>query len=140
MMTMAKKKNRKTRKRRTGLSAKKLRAIKTYANKGYSANRIQKRMRQRHMGVRRKTILRVVRETKGRPQRAHPEKYVRRKYRRPVQIHYPSSFLPKQVRLIGTQKGEPKVVRKEDSGRNLYLWIKNQIVSGEWDRKPIIES
>ena len=70
--------------RTRSLSAKKLRAIKTYARKGYSANRIQRKMRQRHMGVRRKTILRIVRETKGKPPRGNPEKYVRRKYRKPT--------------------------------------------------------
>jgi hypothetical protein len=92
------------------------------------------------MGVRRKTILRIVRETKGKAPRANPEKYVRRKYRRPAQIHYRPLFLPKQVTLTGTQRGEPKVVRKKDSGSNLYFWVKNQIVSGGWDRRPIIES
>jgi hypothetical protein len=125
--------------RKRGLSAKKLRAIKTYASKGYSANRIQKRMRQRHMGVRRKTILRVVRETKGRPPRANPEKYVRRKYRRPTAIRYPS-LLPEQVMLVGYHDGEKVKKKRLGSGRELYEFVKEEMSSEYWDSKPNVVS
>jgi hypothetical protein len=92
------------------------------------------------MGVRRKTVLRIVRETKGKPPRPNPEKNIPHKYRRPTHIRYPPLFPQKHVTLTGTQRGEPKVVRKEDSGRNLHYWVRGQIASGVWDRRPIIES
>lgn len=136
---MAKKKSRQPRRRRKGLSARKLRAIKTYAKKGWSANRIQKKMRQRHMGVRRKTILRIVRETKGKPPRPHPEKNIPRKYRRPTHISYPS-LAQKQVTLTGYHRGKEARLNRQGSGISLYHWVKEEMTSDFWDTRPTVTS
>jgi hypothetical protein len=129
MATRSKKSSPTRKTRKTGLSAKKLREIKTYARKGYSANRIQKKMRQRHMGVRRKTILRIVRETKGRPQRPNPEKYVRRKYRKStVAVTAPTrgrsvSYTSFGVKGLAVYDGN-KRIQMRGTGRDLYNAMK----------------
>ena len=113
--------------RRRGLSAKKLRAIKIYARKGYSANRIQKRMRRRHIGVRRKTVLRLVRETKGRRPRPHPEKYVRHRYRKPPSTitHRKPSYAKivggaKTISLYGQVGGKARRWQISGDGHRIY--------------------
>ena len=125
--------------RRRGLSAKKLRAIKTYANKGYSANRIQKKMRQRHMGVRRKTVLRIVRETKGKAPRPHPEKHIPHKYGRPTHVSYPL-LGQKQVTLIGYHHGEKVRRNRRGSGRQLFQFVREEMDGGFWDSRPSVMS
>jgi hypothetical protein len=130
----------KRRSTRTSRRNRQLRAIKTYTKKGYSANKIAKNLKKRNLGMRRKTLLKHVRETRQKTPREHPEKYTPHKYRRQAHISYPPLFPPKRVTLRGSQRGQPKVVRKEDSGRNLHYWVRGQIASGVWDSRPKIES
>jgi hypothetical protein len=58
------------------------RSVKYYVKRGYSANRIQRRLKKRGIGIRRKTLLRYVREAKKKPAKANSAKYTPRKYRR----------------------------------------------------------
>jgi len=57
-------------------------AIKAYVKQGYSANKIQKKLKSQGLGIRRKTLLSEVRKVKGTKPKAHPQKYTPKKYRR----------------------------------------------------------
>jgi len=57
-------------------------ALNWYIRRGYSANKIQRRMKDRGLGVRRKTLLKIVREMKLKPKKADVKKYIPRKYRK----------------------------------------------------------
>ena len=49
--------------------------------KGMSANRIQRQLRNQGMGVRRKELLRHIREMKMKSAKANPDKHIPKKYR-----------------------------------------------------------
>lgn len=53
-----------------------------YVSRRYSANEIQRRLKIRGIGIRRKTLLRYVRESKGVSVKADRTKYTPKKYRR----------------------------------------------------------
>jgi len=53
-----------------------------YVSREYSANEIQRRLKDRGIGIRRKTLLRYVREAKKKPLKADSRKYTPKKYRR----------------------------------------------------------
>lgn len=94
------------------------RLIKSYAQKGYSANRIQKMLRQKGLGLRRKELLRRVREVKKVKPRGTGAKYVPVKYRRPAER---KAVQPaKAVAVYGLVYGESKRVQMYGSGRDLY--------------------
>jgi hypothetical protein len=57
-------------------------SVRWYVNHKYSANRIQRRLKKRGIGIRRKTLLKYVREAKKKSVKANSEKYTPRKYRR----------------------------------------------------------
>lgn len=57
-------------------------SIRYYVSRKYSANEIQRRLKSRGIGIRRKTLLRYVRETKGISVKANREKHIPRKYRK----------------------------------------------------------
>lgn len=57
-------------------------AIQGYAKKGYSANQIQVKLRERNMGLRRKILLTEVRRIKGQKPKAETVKYIPKKYRK----------------------------------------------------------
>jgi hypothetical protein len=50
--------------------------------KGYSANKIQRELKNKGIGIRRKVLLRQIREIKMKSPKVNPEKYIPRKYRR----------------------------------------------------------
>jgi hypothetical protein len=58
------------------------RSVKWYVSRGYSANKIQRALKRRGIGFRRKTLLMHIRKMRRKKIKAHPEKYVRKKYRR----------------------------------------------------------
>jgi len=70
------------RKPKPKISSKTRWAIKTYVKQGYSANKIQKKLKGQGLGIRRKTLLTEVRKIKGKKHKAHPQKYTPTKYRR----------------------------------------------------------
>ena len=67
---------------KTKINSKTSRAIRTYVKQGYSANKIQKKLQSRGLGIQRKRLLAEVRRVKGTEPKAHPQKYTPKKYRR----------------------------------------------------------
>jgi len=57
-------------------------SVSFYVKRGYSANKIQRRLKKRGIGIRRKTLLRMVREAKKKPIKANSRKYTPKKYRK----------------------------------------------------------
>jgi hypothetical protein len=57
-------------------------SVNWYVKRKYSANKIQKKLKKRGIGIRRKTLLRYVREAKKKPLKADSLKYTPKKYRR----------------------------------------------------------
>lgn len=105
-------------------SAKQKQRVIELAGKGYSANRIQKTLHREHMGMRRKTLLKLVREHKHVPPEksrvVHREKYIPKKYRkyRRETVGYP--LLGKQIAVYGTVNGQSRRVEMSGNGRQLY--------------------
>lgn len=75
-----------------GVSQRQIRLIKYYSHKGYSANQIQRKLRARHIGMRRTRFLGYVREFKRQTPKAHVERYTPRKYRVVVQLRLPKTI------------------------------------------------
>ena len=65
-----------------GVGKVRIKAINRYVGKGYSANKIQSRLKARGLGVRRKTLLKIVRQTRLKQGKANTWKYTPKKYRR----------------------------------------------------------
>jgi hypothetical protein len=57
-------------------------SVRWYVGRKYSANKIQRLLKKRGIGIRRKTLLRYVREFKGKSVKANREKYIPKKYRK----------------------------------------------------------
>jgi hypothetical protein len=126
-------------------------AIKSYVKKGYSANKIQINLKNRHMGIRRKMLLAEVRRFKGQPSKAETVKYIPKKYARPARWRGKARVkaLPrkrlrwlgeKQVTLVGKHKGKLVIEKKRGSGKELYRFIKDEMTGDYWDEKPHIHS
>jgi len=94
--------------------------------KGYSSTKIQKALRKRHLGIRRKNMLKIIRKVKGVKKKPHAEKYVPRKYRARVKWRRraltakPTVYLPKAVAIYGTVGGESRRIEMSGTGRSLY--------------------
>lgn len=56
--------------------------IKYYVKQGYSANKIQKELQKRKMGIRRQKLLEIVRKYKKKPKKPKAYKYIPKKYRK----------------------------------------------------------
>lgn len=56
--------------------------IHNYVKKGYSSNRIQKELKAQGRGMRRKELLKIVREAKNKQLKQNSNKYTRKKYRK----------------------------------------------------------
>lgn len=148
------------------ITTKRINAIRSYAHKGYSANKIQQKLRQRHMGMRRTKLLGYVREFKHKQARPHVQKHIPRKYRKST-IYRPApkmQLFQKQIACYGSEHGKSKRIQMSGTGRQLYEAM--QIVSkhppkkqfltisseallespeeylerGHWDARPEIES
>jgi hypothetical protein len=65
-----------------GFSDKQISIINESIQKGQSANKIQKQLRSQGLGIRRKELLKQIREIKTKSPKANPEKYIPRKYRK----------------------------------------------------------
>lgn len=104
-----------SRKLSKGQKAQRDRLIRIYTEKHYSANLIQKKLREKGLGMRRKELLAKIRELKGASKRPYPEKYIPTKYRK-VRI-VPSG---KWIAVYGTVDGESRRLEMGGSGRALY--------------------
>lgn len=122
--------------RTRGKTTKQIKAVKSYVRKGYSANRIQKRLQKRHLGMRRTVLLTYVREFRRQKPRPSVAKYVPRKYRKELRI----PVAVKEVKLFGTHKHKRAKKTQTGRGSELYRWVKGELESGYWDTKPTIES
>ena len=76
--------------------------IRKLVTKGYSANRIQKELQKRKMGIRRKRLLAYVRQVKGVEKKPTPEKYVPKKYREVRKSEI--GFIPRESRSFWRRK------------------------------------
>jgi len=70
--------------KRKPVSKQQTEAIRTYIKQGYSANKIQKKLKSQGLGIRRQTLLAEVRKLKGKKPRAQSHKYTPKKYRRRI--------------------------------------------------------
>ena len=67
-----------------GLKDKQISIINDSIRKGYSSTKIQRQLRNEGLGIRRKELLKHIREMKMQPTKANPEKYIPRKYRKQI--------------------------------------------------------
>lgn len=83
-------------------------AIRTYVKQGLGSNKIQKRLQERHLGLRRKVLLAEIRKLKRKKPKVNVYKYTPKKYRRISRGYgYPSKrrrFSGRQVAVYGYAK------------------------------------
>lgn len=65
-----------------GVGEVRVKALSWYVSRGFSANKIQKRMKDRGIGIQRKKLLKIVREMRLKEKKADSKKYTPKKYRR----------------------------------------------------------
>jgi len=128
--------------RKSRIKAKQIRLVSRFSKRGYSANRIQRELSRRHMGMRRTVLLRHVREFRGRQAKPSPEKYTRKKYRKVTsQLRFPTS---KTIILRGRWKGEKKTIHRSGYGSQLYNFVRQEMAKARnregWDARPEITS
>jgi len=68
--------------KRKPISKQQTEAIRTYIKQGYSANKIQKKLQSKGLGIQRKRLLAEVRKVKGTKPQAYTQRYTPKKYRR----------------------------------------------------------
>ena len=90
--------------------------IRKLAKKGYSANKIQRELQKRGLGIRRKNMLKIIRKVKGVKKKPHAEKYIPRKYRARVK----PLLIGKPIAVYGTVQGKSRRVVMSGTGRSLY--------------------
>jgi len=102
------------RKPKSKISSKTRWAIKGYVKQGYSANKIQKKLKSQGLGIRRQTLLAEVRKIKGKKPKAQPQKYTPKKYRRVTPKARRPVFSGKHVAVYrpATTKRYRKLARK----------------------------
>ena len=134
-------------------------AIRGYVSEGYSANRIQIKLREQHMGIRRKSLLTQIRKVKGQKPKAEtvkyiPKKYAKARWRARAKTHYirkrlkPWEFKPRKITITGMHYGKKVIKEYDGSGKELYSIVKNEMekvvkkemTGGYWDARPSVES
>ena len=78
-----------------------IKAIRGYVKQGLSANKIQKMLQKRHLGIRRKVLLAEVRKLKGKKPKADRQKYTPRKYRKRRPKARKPVFIGKHIAVYG---------------------------------------
>jgi hypothetical protein len=121
--------------RKRGISPRQIDRIKELSSEGYSANKIQAKLSEEHIGLRRTILLTYVREFKRQPTKLHVEKHIHRKY-----IAIQRGIGVKRVVLYGRHNSKRTIIRQYGSGRELFRFVKRKLGSGFWDAKPEIES
>lgn len=118
------------------------RAIKTYVKRGYSANKIQKQLQKRHIGIRRKTLL--IEIHKIRRVKAHRRKYIPREYRYPPIIPWRKarkiSVGLRRIILTGWHQGKKVEKKRFGSGKQLRIFVIEELEGDYWDARPTITS
>lgn len=98
--------------------------IRTESRKGKSANQIQRELKAKGIGLRRKTILTYVREFKGRKPKAEPYKYTPRKYlTRERRLHIEHEVKGKHIAIYGKVNGITKRIEVSGTGKQLYSFL-----------------
>lgn len=90
-----------------------LRLIRLCVKKDYSANKIQKMLQRKGLGMKRKGLLALVRKKKGVRKTRVSVKYVPHKYR-------PKLIVEKRIAVYGTVGGKSRRAELSGSGRALY--------------------
>jgi hypothetical protein len=98
-------------------------AIRTYVKQGLSSNKIQKRLQEKHLGIRRKTLLAEIRKLKHQKSKPNLRKYTPRKYRK--RTLHPSKATSRfqkgyQIAGYGTVHGQSRRLQVYGSGKQLY--------------------
>jgi hypothetical protein len=124
------------------ISKRQIKAIRSYVKKGYSANQIQVKLKNQHMGIRRKVLLAEVRKVKGQKLKAGTVKYIPKKY---VKVRWLARaelerLLEKRVTITGKHKGDFVTKTRSGKGKDLYRWVLDEMTGGYWDKKPIVHS
>ena len=137
------------------------RLIREYVEKGYRANRIQRELQHRGLGMRRKDLLAQIRGVKGVKKKPESYKYTPRKYRR-ILIPRPE---PVKIAIYGSVRGRPRRIQLIGYPQDLYYAViqgvkhppKQQFLTSragsvalfpsryldveeEWDDRPRVES
>ena len=126
-------------KRRT-ITKEQRRVIKTCVKRGYSANKTQKQLQKRHIGVRREVLLKEIR--KIRRVTAYRRKHVSRNYYPPIRAwRAPGISLgPRQITLTGKHLGKNVEKKRVGSGKELQKFVMEEIEGDYWDARPAITS
>jgi len=69
-----------------GVGKVRINALSWYVSRAYSANKIQKRLKDRGLGIQRKRLLKIVREMRLKSKKADVKKYIPKKYRKKVKL------------------------------------------------------
>jgi hypothetical protein len=120
-------------------------AIHGYVKKGYSANQIQIRLKNRHLGLRRKVLLAEIRTIKHQAPKTEivkyiPKKYARARWRARATRPRLRPLGEKQVILTGLHKGKLVSKTRYGSGKDLFRFVKDEMTGDFWDEKPHIHS
>jgi len=99
-------------------------AIRPYVKEGLSSNKIQKRLQQRHIGMRRAVLLAEIRKIKRQKPKANRYKYTPRKYRK-RRVFYPSHarrqfYGEYQIAGYGTVNGKSRRIQVYGNRKLLY--------------------
>jgi len=103
--------------------------IREDSRKGMTANQIQKDLQAHHMGMRRKTILGIIREERGKPKRGEEWRYIPTKYQYRILADLPevkkermkrTGLFGKQIAVYGTVDGKSRRVQLTGTGKDLY--------------------
>jgi hypothetical protein len=122
------------------VSEKQVDRIRELSKEGYSANEIQKQLHKEQIGVRRTVLLTYVREFKQKPPKHAVRKYypvvrMERK-RRAGKIDWGT----KRVVIQGYVNGERDQVSRTGTGKDLEEFVRQEMDSTYWDRRPNIIS
>ncbi|MFX0199609.1 MAG: hypothetical protein ACFFCW_26095 [Candidatus Hodarchaeota archaeon] len=104
--------------KRSTITKRQRKAIRTYVKQGISANKIQKKLSKQGLGIRRKTLLSEVRKLKRQKPRADRKKYTPHKYRvRKLKKRFP---MMQQIAVYSTVHGRSRRVQIAGTRKQLY--------------------
>ena len=131
---------RKTVAKRRTITKEQRRVIKTCVKRGYSANKTQKQLQKRHIGVRREALLKEIRKT--RRAKAYRRKRVPRNYYPPTRAwRAPRISLGlRQITLTGWHFGKMIEKKRLGSGKELQKFVMEELEGDYWDARPTITS
>jgi hypothetical protein len=127
--------------RKTEVTIEQIERIRQLSREGYSANQIQRKLQQQHIGSKRTTLSEHVRESKRQQAEPPAEVYVPTRYqtRKPKQ-RTRTVGLVRQVTLVGTHRGKVVAKRVRGPGSQLYRFVVEEMESDFWDAKPKVFS